>query len=104
MENKRLTQLIAFLKDEPNDPFLKYAIAQEYLAMEKWNDAKTWFTKVLTQHPDYVATYYHLGKLLYMLGKEQESILILETGIKKAAVAGDSKTQREIEELLEDIE
>lgn len=31
MSNARITRLLEFLENEPNDPFLNYALATEYV-------------------------------------------------------------------------
>ena len=92
----RIDQLIEFLKDTPNDPFLHYAIAQEYnksgkkqLALEKYQD-------LVSRFPNYVGTYYHLGKLQIELGFKQEAMTTFETGIK---IAQELKEQHSLAEL-----
>ncbi|MCB9233153.1 MAG: tetratricopeptide repeat protein [Bacteroidia bacterium] len=95
---------MAFLQEEPGDAFLKYAVAQEYLGMEKWAEARAWFERVLAEHPDYVATYYHLGRLLAMLGEVNNAVEILNLGLDVAEKEGDRKTKNEIAELLDGLE
>ena len=92
----RIDQLIEFLKDTPNDPFLHYAIAQEYnklgkklLALEKYQD-------LVSRFPNYVGTYYHLGKIQIELGFKQEAMTTFETGIK---IAQELKEQHSLAEL-----
>jgi tetratricopeptide (TPR) repeat protein len=92
----RIDQLIEFLKDTPNDPFLHYAIAQEYnklgnkqFALEKYQD-------LVSRFPNYVGTYYHLGKIQIELGFKQEAMTIFETGIK---IAQELKEQHSLAEL-----
>ena len=59
----RLQQLQNFLKEEPNDPFLLYAMATEYLKMEDLPQALAFYLKTIEADENYVGTYYHLGKL-----------------------------------------
>ena len=59
----RIKQLEDFLKNEPNDSFLNYALAIEYVGQEDYTKAKDLLNELMTRDPDYTATYYHLGKL-----------------------------------------
>lgn len=72
MQN-RLAQLQEFLKESPNDSFLIYALASEYLKIGDFNQALKYFEKLIDDFPDYLATYYHLGKLYQSLGKVEEA-------------------------------
>lgn len=103
MENKRLTQLTEFLKTEPNDPFLKYAIATEYVSMGEYSMAKSHFEQLRSEHPDYLATYYHLALTFLQLGDEEGAIETLETGIPLARQAGNRKAENEMREVLDDL-
>ena len=92
----RIEQLIKFLKDTPNDPFLHYAIAQEHnkagnkeLALEKYQE-------LVDKFPNYVGTYYHLGKTQIEIGQKTEAMTTFETGIK---IAQEIKDQHSLAEL-----
>ena len=58
MNQKRLEQLREMLAEEPNDPFLIYALATEYLNTDKAK-ARLYFEILLSKYPDYAGTYYH---------------------------------------------
>lgn len=92
----RIDQLYEFLKDTPNDPFLHYAVAQELnkqgnkqLALEK-------YLELIEKFPNYVGTYYHLGKTQIELGFRPEAMTTFETGIK---IAQELKDQHSLAEL-----
>ncbi|MDF2515408.1 MAG: tetratricopeptide repeat protein [Sphingobacterium sp.] len=80
----RLDQLQEFLKESPEDPFLKYAIAAEYLKQQDEQEALVRFEQLIEQHPDYVGTYYHLGKLYEKLDKQEVAIITYKNGIEIA--------------------
>ncbi|WP_293904555.1 tetratricopeptide repeat protein [Sphingobacterium sp. UBA5670] len=80
----RLDQLNEFLKESPEDPFLKYAIAAEYLKQENEHEAMSRFEDLVQTNPDYVGTYYHLGKLYEKLNKQELAIAIYRAGIEIA--------------------
>ena len=58
MQEERLKILFQYLEEEPNEPFNVYAIAMEYMSKDI-QKAKFYLEKLLTEHPDYVPTYYH---------------------------------------------
>jgi tetratricopeptide (TPR) repeat protein len=99
----RIHQLLKFLEEEPNDPFNIYALALEYQKIDS-QKALTFFQLLTDEHADYVATYYHLGKLHEEMGNKDKAISVLETGIEKARACGDHKTLRELQSALGEIQ
>ena len=97
MSINRLERLQEFLDNEPNDPFLKYALATEYLRLNNQEKALWFFLDLVIKHVDYVGTYYHLGKLYEQMGQPKEALIIYEKGI---AVAKKIKDQHALNELL----
>ncbi|MCX8483117.1 MAG: hypothetical protein ORN50_06010 [Crocinitomicaceae bacterium] len=92
----RLDQLNAFLADSPNDPFVHYAIAQEYRKMEELDNAHSKYIELVENYPNYVATYYHLGKLQIELAKKEEAMVTFDKGIE---IAKELKDQHSLAEL-----
>ena len=92
----RLDQLKDFLADSPNDPFVHYAIAQEYRKMEDLTLAHSKFIELTEKYPYYVATYYHLGKLQIELLKKDEAMVTFDKGIE---IAKELKDQHCLAEL-----
>ncbi|MFI5137609.1 MAG: heme biosynthesis protein HemY [Sphingobacteriales bacterium] len=82
MTESRLTKLLEFLKNEPDDPFLKYALATEYLRLNETGKALGYYEDLVNNHPNYGGTYYHLGKLYEALDRKQDAINTYETGMK----------------------
>src|ERR1700761_3988775 len=82
MELSRLQKLLNFFENEPDDPFLKYALATEYLRLNETDKALTYYEDLVKNHPNYTGTYYHLGKLYEALGRKPEAISTYETGMK----------------------
>lgn len=83
MSQERLQQLFTFLEEEPDDPFNLYAIALEYLKNQD-EKALQYFEKLLQEHPDYVATYYHAAQLYLDLDMKEKAEQTYEKGIEKA--------------------
>jgi len=107
MNESRLNRLFEFLKEDPNDPFIIYGIATEYLQIEPLK-AKEYFEILLNQHPDYLGTYYHAAKLYVDLQELDMAKTTFEKGINLAQSKNDHKALREINaayrEWLDDLE
>jgi tetratricopeptide (TPR) repeat protein len=95
-----LKKLLDFLKNEPDDPFLKYALATEYLSKNETEKALFYFEDLLSKHPDYVGTYYHAGKLYERLDRKSEAILIYQKGMEISRIAGDNHSYSELKTVF----
>jgi tetratricopeptide (TPR) repeat protein len=97
MAINRLEKLLEFIEKEPNDPFLKYALATEYLRLNDTDKALDFYLDLINNHEDYVGTYYHLGKFYEALNKKQDALKTYEHGI---LIAKKIKDQHALNELL----
>jgi len=93
----RLQQLTDFLAENPNDPFLNYALATEHLKLGHTEEALGYYEKLIDNHPDYVGTYYHLGKLYETLGRREEAIGVYEKGMHSARIKRDIHALSELQ-------
>ena len=100
----RITQIQAFLKEEPEDNFLQHALALEYIKIGNDADAKRLFEEILNREPGYVGSYYHLGKLLERMGETQQAIQIYKKGMEVAKSASDTHAFNELQAACEDLE
>lgn len=91
----RIEQLKQFIAEDPNDPFLQYGLALEYLH-DQPRLALDAFEKLLTRFPTYLPTYYPAAHLFIELGNPQQGEKIFLTGIKLASEQGDQKTKGEL--------
>src|SRR6188768_2896205 len=82
MEMNRLAELLEFIQNEPNDEFLKYALATEYLRLNETDKALSYYEDLVNNHPNYTGTYYHLGKLYEALNRKPDAINIYEKGMQ----------------------
>ncbi|MFD2162947.1 tetratricopeptide repeat protein [Paradesertivirga mongoliensis] len=99
MQSTRLQKLLEFNANEPNDPFLKYALATEYIAINDFNSALIYFEDLILNHRDYVGTYYHLGKLYEKLGRKDEAIKTYQQGMQVARAARDNHAFSELQSV-----
>jgi len=95
--SKRLQQLTEFLKESPDDPFLTYALATEYLKLGYTDDALHHYEALVSNHPDYVGTYYHLGKLYETLGRQADAVVTYELGMHAARKKRDMHALSELQ-------
>lgn len=97
MQADRLQKLLDFLKDEPNDEFLQYALATEYLRLNDTDKALQYYEKLVAEHPNYTGTYYHLGKLYETLGRKDEALTIYQQGIQLTRQKRDNHALSELQ-------
>ncbi len=96
MENNRVAQLQVYLQDTPNDAFLNYALAIEYVGMERDGDAQPIFERLMTEQPEYTATYYHLGALYERKDRKDDAETVYRKGI---AITMKNREQHAMAEL-----
>ncbi|MFI5163380.1 MAG: heme biosynthesis protein HemY [Sphingobacteriales bacterium] len=102
MQSDRLEKLLEFLKNEPNDEFLLYALATEYLRLNDSAKALEYYEKLVNDHPNYVGTYYHLGKLYEALNRKPDAILIYEKGMDAAQKKCDNHAFAELKVVYQE--
>ncbi|MCD6012908.1 MAG: tetratricopeptide repeat protein [Flavipsychrobacter sp.] len=99
----RIEKLLAFLKQSPADCFLNHALALEYVKAGDETNARKHFEMNLTNDPGYVASYYHLAKLLERVGEKEQAIRTYEQGMEQAKAAKDMHTYSELQSAYEDL-
>lgn len=96
----RLEALLAFHREDPADAFTRFALAQEYRKAGDSERALGYFEGLVAEHPDYVGTYYHLGKLYEELGRTEDALRTYRAGIEQARAAGDLHARAELQGAL----
>lgn len=97
----RKEKLVSMLELEPGDPFLHYALAQEYLKAGDLAQGKERLSSMLEQFPAYHAAHFRLGQLLGDEGQLPEARDVLRLGIDVANTDGDQHAVSEMTGLLE---
>lgn len=103
MSIDRISKLQEFLQKQPNDSFLQHALALELVKQENDTEAEKLFSSILEHEPDYVGSYYHLGKLLERSGRNEDAISIYEKGMAVAKKANDQHAYNELQGAYEDL-
>ena len=100
----RIDQIRQFLQDSPNDSFLRYALAQELQKQGDVEAAKEAYLWLTDNQPSYVATYYHLGKLLIAQGEKEAALAWFNLGIEHAKAAKEVHALSELQSAKLELE
>lgn len=94
----RLEKLLQMEQQQPEDDFLKYAIAMEHIAQGKDADAQPYLELLFKRSPMYLATYLHLGKLYERLELFDKCLPVYQKGIEVAESQNNKKALEELKE------
>jgi tetratricopeptide (TPR) repeat protein len=97
---ERLQMMLKMQETQQDDAFLAYAIALEHRAIGDHTKAKDMLAHLVHKHPDYLPSYYQLGKMYEADGNNEEAISIYLLGKKLAKRCDDRKTLGELNEAL----
>ena len=100
---ERIERLKAFLVTNPKDSFVKHALALEYIKLNDDVQAKALFEEVLQNDPNYIGSYYHLGKLLERSSDAPGALAIYEKGMQKAQELGERHAYGELRGAYEEL-
>jgi len=98
-----MLQIEAMLADSPDDAFLRYGLAMEYVGQGEDAIAVEQFRALIALEP-YVPAFLQVGQVLAKLGKAGEAMAILRQGMTAAQKAGDMHAHGEMQGLLESLE
>lgn len=98
MKKNKTDELLSFLKDEPEDPFVKYALALEYIKCGDFHEAFFYLNTLLEAQPGYLAAYYQLGKVLENLCRSDEAISTYTKGMEIALSQNKKHTYSELQQ------
>ncbi len=96
MSDSRLKQLLSMLSENELDSFLRFAVAKEYEGQGNLQKALEYYLKLLQDDPDYIGTYYHLGKLYEQLDESDWAVEIYNKGLATARAQGDRHAYNEL--------
>ena len=96
----RLKMIETMLESNPKDSFLHYAAALEHQKNGEITNAIKIIQKIIKNDPDYLASYYQLGKMLEERNKVEEAVEVYKAGKSVARKQNDMKTLGELSEAL----
>lgn len=100
MKNPRRDSLIEMLEKEPDDLFLNYALAVEFVGEKKYKEAENQFLKTLQLNKEYLPCYYQLGQTAEKLSKEKEALEYYHKGVELAKNQNNNKALNELNEAI----
>jgi tetratricopeptide (TPR) repeat protein len=99
----RLSMLETMVVKRPDDPFPKYGLAMEYRRLDRPEDARAAFERLIEAHPDYIPSYLMAGNLLADLELRDEARAVLSRGVQVATAARDDHARGELEVALAEL-
>jgi len=90
------------LNEDPQDPFLNYALAMELDKAERHEESLALFRQLTEEHePPYVPAFFMAGQMLARLDRIPEAKEFLHAGILQAQNQGDAHAAGEMTEFME---
>lgn len=96
----RREQLEVMLAKDPNDTFLRYALAMELESASEFDASIGMFRGLMQDSPPYVPAFFMLGQLLARINRVEETRTVLGEGIEQAREQNDNHAAGEMSEFL----
>jgi thioredoxin-like negative regulator of GroEL len=103
VEKTRKEQLEEMLADEPNDAFLRYGLAMEFVSEGNVEEALRRLHTMFADKLEYVPAYQQAGQLLMRLDRLDEARAVFKQGITLAQRVGNAHAAGEMEGFLETL-
>jgi len=87
--SQRLEYLETLLAEDPQDSFVKYAIAKEYEKLDELKVSIEKFEALRKEDPDYVGLYYHLAFIYTEIDEIEKALEVYDAGIEVAKAQND---------------
>ena len=100
MDSSRIDSIQQMLVDEPDDLFLRYALAMEYRKAGRVEESLAAFTTLMDDDPPHVPAFFMAAQLLAGTGEVDQARQFLVDGIRHAGVQGNEHAAAEMAELL----
>ena len=100
----RLDTLLQYHDEDPDDSFVCFALASEYVKLGEDDTARAWFEALRDTDPDYIGTYYHLGKLYERIGEKPLALDTYRAGANIATKIADFHARSELQSALLEAE
>jgi thioredoxin-like negative regulator of GroEL len=88
------------LIDEPDDLFLRYALAMEFRKMGRVEESLAAFATLIDDDPPHVPAFFMAAQLLVGTGQVAQARQFLVDGIRHAGLQGNEHAAAEMAELL----
>lgn len=99
----KISGLKEILALDPRNSFARYGIAMELAARGEKAAALAEFDTLLANDPDYTAGYFMVAQTLAGMGRKEEAVERLKSGIGCAARSGNSHALSEMQSMLGEL-
>jgi len=96
----RKALIMEMLQKEPDDVFLNYALAMEYLGVDNLAAAMQQFEKTLQIDPTYLACFYQLGQINEKLDDRGKALGYYKQGVELAKLQNNHKALGELQRAI----
>jgi predicted Zn-dependent protease len=100
MVEDRLRALLAIAEAQPEEVMIWYGLANEYVKLERWQEAVDALRRTVALNPDYTSAHQMLGTALINLGQREAARVAWTEGVAVAARTGAWKARDHMERLL----
>lgn len=99
----RREEIEKMLETEPNDIFLRYALAMEFDSEGQADKSLEIYKQLMQDETPHVPSYFRVAQILAGNGETDESRKVLREGIEIARNQGDFHAAGEMSELLQEL-
>lgn len=92
------------LEEDPEDPFLHYALGLEEYKLLHYQDALQHFNTCIEKDESYLPVYYQISKVFIELDITDVAKSYIQKGMELATDLKDLKTKSELTELMNGLE
>jgi predicted Zn-dependent protease len=96
----RLDKLQGMLEASPNDEFLNYALAMEYVSAGRSDEAVRAFERVISLDADHSAAFFQQAQVLARMGQIEAAKNAAAQGVSAAQKRGEQHAAEEISGFL----
>lgn len=96
----RREKIEAMLADEPDDQFLRYALAMELEKAGEHEQSLEYLRGLMSDDPPHVPSFFMAGQHLTKQDRIDEARAVLRAGIEQARQQGDAHAAGEMSEFL----
>jgi predicted Zn-dependent protease len=104
VSQERIEAFKAMVAAQPEQEMVWYGLANEYVKLERWDEAADALRQVLRLNADFTAAYQMLGTALANQGRREEARRAWTDGIEVANRTGAWKARQHMEGLLANSE
>jgi len=99
----RLNSFLKLIEQDPEDSFLSYGIALEYISKRNFEEAEKYLSSLIKKDAGYVPAYMQLAHVYENLDMIDKAKSIYKNGIEIAREANDFVAANEMEDFLNEL-